>query len=309
MTKSYIVKNMLKTKIINQYSLPYEVWGCLALSSELCVVLGCAVGATGRFLLLRSGEFDVLDYQIPTLKGGDFNYRAALYKTESGFGCVLDHKLVEYNLSKNRFKVSDIKGKPFLDKQQRETGPLGRAFKISKNEVLVTMEDHFFKHKGRYFTKLKVGLMGVHRSQFLFSMTKKQHNTAMDCCAAFVDDRIVFFRCQYGRMLQDNAIDISELCELDNGEVNIIAELSKGFGKFSSDNQHLLVKTYSKPYSLEFYSLRGEKLFSVPLTPKRVIGEIDKRYLTHFDKYEDKLWMGRNDIVTETEFQLEQQKK
>lgn len=293
-----------KTKIIHQYRLPYEIRGCLALSSELCVVLGCAVGETGRFLLLSSGEIDVLDYQIPTLKWGHFNYRAALYRTESGFGCVLDHKLVEYNCRKNRFKVSDIKGKPILDEQQRETGPLGTAFKISKNEILVTMEDHFYKHKGRYFTKLEVGLLGIQRSKFLFSMTSKKSQSVMDCCASFVNDNIVFFRCEYMRMLQDFRGDTSELCVLQNGEVKVIAELSKGFGKFSSDNQHLLVKTYSKPYVLEFYSLRGEKLFTIPLTPKKVIGDIDKRYLTHFDKYDNKLWMGRNDVVTETEFQI-----
>ena len=251
----------VKTVIVNQYKLPYEVWGCLAISNELCVVLGCAAGKTGRFLLLKSGEIDVLDYQIPTLKFGHFNYRGALYKTEAGFGCVLDNELVEYNLSKKLFKLYPIKGGPSVDEHNRETGPLGIAFKISKKEILVTMEDYVNKFKGRYFTKLKVGLTGVRRNPFLFSMKSGPNIMQMDCSATFTDDRILFHRCEYVKMLKDNPSDVSELCEIDHGEIRVISDISKGIGRFSNDGEHLLIKTYSKPYSLEFYSMDGKPEF------------------------------------------------
>lgn len=294
---------MFKTRILNQYRLPYEVRGCLAISNKLCVVLGCAAGNTGRFLLLKSGAIDILDYQIPTLKFEHFNYRGALYKTDTGFGCVLENTLVEYDISKASFTTSSIKGSLAVNDSKQDTGPLGTAFKINRKEILVPMEDHFYKFKSRYFTKLKVGFTGVRRNPFLFSMTRATSGVQMDCSATFINNTIVFHRCEYLKMLEQSAIDTSELCKLENGEIQVISEVSKGIGRFSSDGQHLLIKTYSKPYSLEFYTLEGHKLCDVPLTPKKVIGEIDKRYLLFFDKFDDKLWMGRNGVVTETMIQ------
>lgn len=115
----------------------------------------------------------------------------------------------------------------------------------------------------------------------------------------------MFHRCEFSFTNRPNPKDLSELCAIENGLVKIVSTTSKGIGRFSSDKQHLMVKTFCKPILLELYSLDGKKIVDIPLTPKRVIGEIDKRFLDFFDKYDKTLWMGRNDVLTQTEFTID----
>jgi len=66
-----------------------------------------------------------------------------------------------------------------------------------------------------------------------------------------------------------------------------------------------MIKTYQKPYRIEFYFLSGDKDFEIKLTPKKALGDVDKVYLSNFDKYENRLWLCSNADVTETEIIIE----
>ena len=288
------------TEVLNKYNLPYSVHGCISISSEICVVLGSGQNGNGRFLVLQSGEFDVLNYEIPHLKSGQFNYLGALFKTEAGFGCVFSHAVVEYSFSCGKFKEYPFKQAFPKDSCQRETGPLGTAFKIEENQFLVTLEDYFYKSKGSLFTRVDIHNRHACYDRFVFSMKKSEFSPKLECSAAYINNKILFHRCEYLTMHRDTPSDSSEYCEMRNGKVEVICNTSKGVGRFSTDCSHLIVKTHTKPFKLEFYSLTGEKQTEIALTPKRVIGDIDKKYLSIFDKSGDRLWMARDAQVTET---------
>ncbi|WP_139302598.1 hypothetical protein [Thalassotalea sp. PP2-459] len=289
----------LKTKVLNKYNLPYFVHGCISLPNEICVVLGSHAHCSGRFLILKSGHFEVLDYEIPRMKFDHFNYRGALYKTDSGFGCVLDHSVIEYDFNNKIFKKYPFKS-PFPEDNQHETGPLKTAIKIADNELLFPLEDYFYKFKSSYFAKVYLHDNYATHDPFIYSMKKSQSSHISDCSVAYVNNTILFHRCEYFKMHMDNPSDRSELCSLINGNENIISEVSKGVSQFSTDCAHLLVKTHSAPFKLEFYSITGEKESEIALTPKKVIGDLNKRYLSIFDKFNDRLWMARDTEVTET---------
>lgn len=282
----------LRTEVLNKYKLPY--------AAQACIVICSRPNNSGRFLVLQSGEIEELDYEIPKLKYDHFNYRGAFFDTDAGFGCVFDHQIVEYDLNKGLFNEYTFKAPLPLDNFQRETGPLGTAFRISNTELIVNLEDYFYKFKGSLFTKVYLDTDKASYDSFLFSMTKSKDSNIADCSAAYINNRTLFHRCEYFKMLRDNPNDLSEFCELNNGNINVLSETSKGIGRFSTDCSHLLLKTYSKPFKLEFYSLAGEKEIEIALAPKRVIGDIDNKYLSHFDKFNDRLWLAKDFDVTET---------
>ncbi|MFA3790505.1 hypothetical protein AB6T38_05260 [Aliiglaciecola sp. SL4] len=293
----------IKSKITHQYTLPFCVHGCLALSNDMCVILGTNSGELSKFVVLNSGTVDVLDYEVPSMEEGGFNYRGALFKTEVGFGCVFDYELVEYDLRKRTFKITSIKDSLPRDEAKRKTGPYRAAVKVNKKEYLVTLQDHFHYFKTKYFCTLKKNMLGARYEPFIYKMQRATFSSTVDCHATYTNGRLLFHRCEYGKMLADRDNDISEFCEISNGRENVIATVTKGIGRFSSDGEHLLIRTYTKPYVFEFYSLKGRKLFTVPMTPKRVIGNIEKQFLEFFDKYDSTLWMGRNYNVTQTRFE------
>ncbi|GLR71788.1 hypothetical protein [Agaribacter marinus] len=296
----------VKSEIIHQYTLPFGVNGCLALSNDMCVILGTNSGELGKFVLLNSGSIEVLDYEVPSMDKCGFNYRGALFITDVGFGCVFDHELVEYDLRKRTFKTTSVKDSLPRDEANRKTGPYRAAVKVSEKEYLVTLQDNFHYFKTKYFCTLKKNMWGARYDPFIYTMKRATFSSTVDCHATYTNGRLLFHRCEYGYMLSDRDNDISEFCEIANGRENFIATVTKGMGRFTSDQEHLLIKTYTKPYVLEFYSLQGEKLFTIPLTPKRVIGNIEKRYLEFFDKYDSTIWMGRNYSVTQTRFETSQ---
>jgi len=234
-----------------------------------------------------------------------FNYRCALYKTPDGFGSVLDHEVVEYNFKSKKFKIYPILCSSPIDEHKRETSPLGNAVKINETEILVSMEDYTSMGSACFFTKLTIISEHVERSSFMFATNKYQYKSTIESSATFINNRIMLHRCEFSFMFRPNPKDTSELCVINNGAVEIISKTSKGIGRFSSDQQHLMVKTFHKPIVLEFYSLEGKKIVDIPLTPKGVIGEIDKRFLNFFDKHDKTLWMGRNDVLTQTEFTID----
>lgn len=293
----------IKSEIIHQYTLPFCVHGCLALSNDICVILGANSGELGKFVLLNSGSVEVLDYAVPSMDKCDFNYRGALFKTEVGFGCVFDYELVEYDLRKRTFKTTSIEDSLPRDKANRETGPYRAAVKVSQKEYLVTLQDHSHYFKTKYFCTLKKNMWRARYEPFIYTMQRATFSSIFDCHATYTNGRLLFHRCEYGGMVANRDNDISELCEIINGRENVVATVTKGMGRFTSDEEHLLIRTYTKPYVLEFYSLQGEKLFTIPLTPKRVIGNIEKRFLEFFDKYDSTIWMGRNYNVTQTRFE------
>ncbi|MFD2167843.1 hypothetical protein ACFSJY_16440 [Thalassotalea euphylliae] len=289
----------IKSKIIHQYTLPFGVHGCLALSNDMCVILGVKSGELGKFILLNSGSVEVLDYEVPPMDKCGFNYRGALFKTDVGFGCVFDYELVEFDLRKRTFKTTRVKDSLPRDEADRKTGPYRAAVQVSKKEYLVTLQDNSHYFKTKYFCTLKKNMWGACYEPFVYTMKRTTHISAVDCHATYANGRLLFHRCE----LFGLDSHISEFCEILNGREDVIASVSKGIGRFTSDEQHLLIRTYSKPYVLEFYSLEGVKLFTIPLTPKRVIGNIEKRFLEFFDKYDSTIWMGRDSYVTQTRFE------
>jgi hypothetical protein len=296
-------ESKIKSKIIHQYTLPFSVHGCLALSNDMCVILGANSGELGKFLLLTAGSVEELDYEVPSMDKCDFNYRGALFKTDVGFGCVFDYELVEYDLHKKIFKTTSIKDSLPRDEANRKTGPYRAAVKVGRKEYLVTLQDNVHYFKTKYFCTLKTNIWGARYEPFVYTMKRATYSSTVDCHATFANGRLLFHRCEYVNMLTDRDNDISEFCEIANGRENVIATVTKGIGRFSSDEEHLLIKTYTKPYVLEFYSLQGEKLFTIPLSPKRAIGNLEKRFLEFFDKYDSTIWMGRNHNVTQTRFE------
>jgi hypothetical protein len=291
----------IKTKIIHQYELPIGLVNILALPCGKCVGFGVNKGLENKFVILTSGTYRVLDYEIPKIKHLSINHRGALFETNTGFGCVFDKKVVKYSFDTDTFEEYSIKTPLPIDQHGRDIGPLKASVINHENNLLVLQEDFFYKFKGRYISKLNISPNEANYERFFFSTPAKNPNIVLECCDVHYQDKILFHTNNYSLKLKKRPNDCSQFCELRGGEVAVISETSKGLGSFSSDRMHLMIKTYDKPYQIEFYLLSGEKDFEIKLTLKKVLGNVDKVNLTNFDKIGSKLWLCNYYDVTEVE--------
>ncbi|WP_158972476.1 hypothetical protein [Paraglaciecola sp. L3A3] len=291
----------MKTKIVQQYKLPIGMLNILALSGDKCVGVGVNHNFENKLVVMQNGQYQILDYEIPKLKGSDIYHRTALFKTDKGFGCVFDNVVVKYSFDNSEFVEYVIKNMPPLDKQGRQTGPLKAVVVNDENDLLVLLEDYFYKSRGKILARLKIGPKVASYEPFFFVIPAKNQSINFECCDIGYQDKILFHVNQYNWKFRPFHNDCSQLFELTKGEVIVINDLNKGAGSFSSDGTHLLVKTYVKPFRIEFFNLSGVKDFEIKLTLKKVLGDVDKVYLSNLDKFGNTLWLCHESDVTEVE--------
>jgi hypothetical protein len=292
----------MKTQIIHQYKLPLNIINILALSCNKSIGFGVNNNLENKFVILESGEYQILDYDFPKDKHSN---KGALFKTKAGFGCVFDKKVVKYSFSEQRFESYLIDKTPPTDKNNRKMGPLKASVINDDNDLLVLHDDYFYEGTGRFISRLRISPILAKYDPFFFSIPVEGHINIPECCDIEYENKIIFHKNSSRKIRTTDPDETSQLCELKNGNVVTISETSKGFASFSSDKKHLMIKTYQKPYRIEFYFLSGDKDFEIKLTPKKALGDVDKVYLSNFDKYENRLWLCSNADVTETEIIIE----
>ena len=90
----------VRTVVKHKYKPDYWIRSCIAISKDTCILLGSHLEKPGKFLILNEGNVRQLSYEIPQTRD---DQRGALYKTETGFGCIFDTCIVEYDFSNDRF--------------------------------------------------------------------------------------------------------------------------------------------------------------------------------------------------------------
>jgi hypothetical protein len=287
-----------KSTITHQYYLPMAVIDMIALREDRCAALSWRKDAGYQFIVLQDGSFNTLPFLI-SYKLGEFSC-AALFTTNTGFGCVFPDSVVTYSFSDNHFQTYPF-AKPLpLDTAKRSTSPIKAHMDEHTGTIYVILEDYFYKRRGRFITKITLNNNIAHYSPlYAFPFNTAWHHECNDIC--FEERPLVhIINCPSPwHKIEPCPSRSAHLTKLnDDGAFNVTPTVH-GHGSFSSDKQHLMVKSIFSPYSIHFYSLSGDKDFVIDLTPKRVLGNIDKKWLTLFDKFNDTFWLARDYDITQ----------
>ena len=158
-----------------------------------------------------------------------------------------------------------------MDAVNRSTSPVKAHMDEHTGSIHVILEDYFYKRRGRFISKISLNNNVAHYSPL----------SAFPFNTAWCPSRSAY------------------LTMINNDGIFNMTPTEHGHGSFSSDKQYLMVKSIFSPYSIHFYYLSGDKAFVLNLTPKRVLGNINKKWLTLFDKFNDTLWLACDYYVTQ----------
>jgi len=287
-----------KSTITHQYDLQMTVIDIVALPEERCVALSWSQDSGYQFIALQEGNFVPLSYTISY----DLEELscAALFKTTSGFGCVFPDNVVTYTLSDSHFQTYPF-AEPFpMDAANRSTSPVKAHMDEHTGTIHVIFEDFFYKRRGRFISKISLNNNLAHYSPlYAFPFNTAWYHECSDIC---FDKRplVLAINCpSLWHKREPCPSRSTHLTVINDDGISNVTSTEHGHGSFSSDKQHLMVKTIFSPYSIHFYSLSGDKAFVLNLTPKRVLGNIDKKWLTLFDKFNDTLWLAHDYDVTQ----------
>ncbi|WP_159817924.1 hypothetical protein [Colwellia sp. 20A7] len=295
-----------KSTITPQYQLPMAIVDMIALREDRCVALSWSKDTGYQFIVLEDGSFDTLPFLI-SYKLGELSC-AALFTTNTGFGCVFPDSVVTYAFSDNHFQTYPFAKSLPLDAEKRSTSPVKAHMDEKTSTIYVILEDYFYKRRGRFISKISLNNNLAHYSP----MYTYPFNTAWyhECNDIFFDERplVHIINCPSpshkiepcpSHKIEPCPSQSAHLMKLNDDGIFNVTPTEHGHGSFSSDKQHLMVKSIFSPYSIHFYSLSGDKSFVINLTPKRVLGNINKRWLTLFDKCNDTFWLARDYDVTQ----------
>lgn len=288
----------VKSTITHQYDLSVEVIGIVALPEERSIALSWNQDSGYQFIVLQEGNFDVLPYTI-SYRLGELSC-AALFKTTSGFGCVFPDSVVTYTFSDSHFQTY-LFVEPFpMDAVNRSTSPVKAHMDEHTGSIHVILEDYFYKRRGRFISKISLNNNVAHYSPLsAFPFNTAWYHECSDIC---FDERPLVHAINCPTPWQKIAPCPSRsayLTMINNDGIFNMTPTEHGHGSFSSDKQYLMVKSIFSPYSIHFYYLSGDKAFVLNLTPKRVLGNINKKWLTLFDKFNDTLWLACDYYVTQ----------
>jgi len=289
----------MNNKILNQYQPSIEIDHILALPNNKLIAIGDDDDFNITFLLLENSEIKKLDIQAIKENQNDLFFRSALFKTEDGFGCVFDKEVLLHSLKNGETRKLPITNSFPPDNHNRNIGPL-RAFTIkNEEEIAVLQEDYFHKKCGHFITKLIIENDKAYYKDMLFSLPSD--NRIIRTTDIGYNTNILIHTVGEQKNFERYGMEHSRLYETnENIPYQLISDIEKGYGNFSTDEKYLMIRTLRSPLNIIFYSTEGDKNFSIKLTPKKVLGKVDK-HLKIFDAFENRLWLADCDNITEIE--------
>ncbi|MBB66179.1 hypothetical protein J5X92_04300 [Alteromonas sp. K632G] len=288
----------IKTVITHQYHLPMSIEEMVALSDGRCAALSWRKDAGYQFILLQDGSVDTLPFVIPYELG--VLSCAALFITKTGFGCVFHDSVVIYTFTDKEFKTYPFSTPLPLDAAKHSTAPVKAYMDELTGTIHVILEDYFYKRRGRFISTISLNNnIAYYSPLYTFPFNTAWYYECADIC--FNEGPLVhIINCPFmWRKIEPCPSNSAHLMKLnDDGNFQVTPTIH-GRGSFSSDKQYLMVKSIFSPYSIHFYTLDGAKAYVLNLTPKRVLGNIDKKWLENVDKFNDTLWLAHDHDVTQ----------
>ncbi len=298
----------MKVDIKNTYEF-YSVQEVKALSSGSLLCFGkLNKGKKFNIFIIKEGITKELDFSIPEECIRHGSCRNGLFEIHNGYGCVFDTVVVFWqNIDSQPITFPITNTEITANKRDEITGPLKVAIGNNENELLVLMQNHFIWHSGAFICKLNINNKQAVYEEQIFSLSNDAINEPVSAIEISdilcLGDEILFHTLGEQRKYGRYGMTFCKLGYFDaSGNYQYKLDTNDGFGKFSSDGQHFIIRELRGPLSLTFHDLASNDDFTIRLTPKKVLAEVKSIQTQRFDKYDNKLWLAdRDGAVTELE--------
>lgn len=259
----------------------------------------------GFYILEGETIFD-LGFEIPVDMAMDrhakFNQiprtHALLQIGKSVIAVFVDY-VVEWDLEDHAAKYLKVKNLPSDgDPYQRNLEPLSAKYCEETDNIYVLYRSQELL---QYVIKMKKDRDAYSCEPKFFHLTGQDFvdstidiHPAYKCCILDIglNNGDTLFHSVGGRFNRWSGIKHSVLgfCNWQ-GEIAFIEEkLPIGLPRFSSDGEYLILKSVQNPPMLHFYSLNRREVFTLKLTPKKIMAGVDK-WSVKYDLYGNTLWL------------------